>query len=154
MLELRPELSPDLLMIAGPLVDLVDARVEDPKGETERTVERDEEDDPHPICVVPDLVPERIVEDEAFALLPMVDVAVNRDANLVARLGDDEPQVVTHDAAVRAAVLTDVLARLENGKESRPESWNVFDELHRFRTLSAVSRTFSDEGVPLQFKYV
>src|SRR5207245_2498122 len=79
--------------------------------EGQRAKHIDEEHHTRLVRLVPDLVVERVVEDQAAALLPMADVLADADAARLLLARDDQAEVIAQHPLVGAAVVEYVLAR-------------------------------------------
>src|ERR1700710_1610373 len=90
--------------------------------------------------MIPGLMLEGIVEDQRAALLPMADLLVDADRDLVGIGRHLEAEMQAQDAVIGAAMGRQMLARLEDREHRRPQTRYFLDDAPGFRTKRGVIR--------------
>src|SRR5208337_3793496 len=104
------------LDVRGEQRDVQNKPVQQVRREVERPDKINKKNDARLVGPVPCLVVMRIVEDERAALLPVTNLVTEADGDLIPWLGNNQPEMETKDAVVKAAVGLQMLAGLKNGK--------------------------------------
>src|SRR6185437_11702980 len=88
--------------------------VEEVGWKTQRLAEINEQDNTGVRCPIPGLVFVGVVKNDHFALAPAIKLIFHANAELLARLGNDESEMQSKNSVVRAPVRRQMFAGLED----------------------------------------
>src|SRR6266540_2339396 len=115
--------------------------------ELQRPNEVEKEHGAGAIGLVPHFVGVGVIEDEAFAFLPVANFVAHADAALLLWLRDEKANVVADNTLESTAVGGQVLARGQDRKERSRHARNAFEQAGSLRAAAAVAFGLVAEGV-------